>query len=75
MWKAIDKFGIFFSNFFTALKFSAYDYDVVLQRTKTTKQRIIIWISIFTVIVGSIFGFLFILNHYIRTIINGRFSK
>jgi hypothetical protein len=75
MWKAIDKFGIFFSNFFTALKFSAYDYDVVLQRTKTTKQRIIIWVSIFILIVGSIFGFLFILNHYIRTIINSRFSK
>ncbi len=75
MWKAIDKFGIFFGNIFTALKFAAYDYDVVLQRTKTTKQRIMIWVSIFIVIVGSIFGFLFILNHYIRAIINSRFSK
>lgn len=75
MWKAIDKFGIFFSNIFTALKFAAYDYDVVLQRTKTTKQRVIIWLLIFTTIIGLIFGFLFILNHYIRTVINSRFSK
>ncbi len=75
MWKAIDKFGVFFSNIFTALKFAAYDYDVILQRTKTTKQRIIIWLSIFIVIVGSIFGLLFIINHYIRAIVNSRFSK
>lgn len=75
MWKAIDKFGIFFSNIFTALKFAAYDYDVVLQRTKTTKQRIIIWLSILVLMAGSIYGLLFILDHYIRTIVNGRFSK
>lgn len=75
MWKAIDKFGIFFSNIFTALKFAAYDYDVVLQRTKTTKQRVIIWLLIFTTIIGLIFGFLFVLNHYIRALVNSRFSK
>lgn len=75
MWKAIDKFGIFFGNIFTALKFAAYDYDVVLQRTKTTKQRIIIWLTISIIIIGSLFGLLFILNYYIRTLVNSRFSK
>ncbi|MEK7597914.1 MAG: hypothetical protein AAB441_04695 [Patescibacteria group bacterium] len=75
MWKVIDKIGSFLQNIFTALKFAAFDYDVVLRRTKTTKQRVIIWLSIFIIIIGLIFGFLFILNHYIRTIINNRFIK
>ncbi|VVA44446.1 conserved hypothetical protein [Candidatus Roizmanbacteria bacterium] len=75
MWKAIDKSLIFFNNIFTALKFAAFDYDVVLRRTKTTKQRIIIWLSIFMTIIGLVFGSLFILNYYIKTIINSRLIK
>jgi len=75
MWKAIDKFGLFFGNIFTALKFAAFDYDVVLRRTKTNKQRIIIWISIFTVTIGLFFGLLFLLNYYIKILVRDRFSQ
>jgi hypothetical protein len=75
MWKAIDKFGIFLKNIFTALKFAAFDYDVILRRTKNNKQRIIIWISIFIIIIGFVFGFMFILSYLIKTIINNRFIK
>ena len=75
MWKAIDKFGLFFGNIFTALKFAAYDYDVVLRRTKTNKQRIIIWISIFAVTIGLFFGLLFLLNYYIKILVRDRFSR
>lgn len=75
MWKAIDKFGIFLGNIFTALKFAAFDYDVILRRTKTDKQRIIIWISIFTIIFGSCFGLLLILNYFIKIFIHDRFVK
>jgi len=75
MWKAIDKFGIFSKNFFTALKFTAFDYDVILRRSKSNKQRFIIWISIFAILIGFIFGFMFILSYFIKTIINNRFIK
>lgn len=75
MWKAIDKFGIFFGNVFTALKFAAFDYDVVLRRTKTDKQRIIIWVSIFAVVLGLIFGSLFLLSYLIKLYVRTRLIK
>lgn len=75
MWKAIDKFGIFLKNFFTALKFTAFDYDVILRRTKSNKQRVIIWVSIFTILVGFIFGLIYFLSYIIKTIINNRLIK
>ena len=72
MWKAIDKIGLFLKNIFTALKFAAFDYDVTLKRTKTDKQRIIIWVSIFTITIGLSYLFLFLLSHYIKTVINNQ---
>lgn len=75
MWKVLDKIGLFLQKFFTALKFAAFDYDVTLRRTKTNKQRIIIWISIFIVTVGLCYVLLFLLSHYIRTVRDNRFLK
>ena len=75
MWKAIDKFGLFLQNIFTALKFAAFDYDVTLRRTKTNKQRIIILVSIFTITIGFCYLLLLLLNHYIRTVRDNRFLK
>lgn len=68
MWKAIDKIGLFLANIFTALKFAAFDYDVVLRRTKTPRQRLIIWTIIFTIVIGGIFLLLFGIGYLIRLI-------
>jgi hypothetical protein len=73
MWKLIDKIGLFLQNLFTALKFAVFDYDVTLRRTKTDKQRIIIWVSIFIVTVGLGYALLLLLSHYIRTVMDNRF--
>ncbi len=73
MWKIIDKIGLFLQNIFTALKFAAFDYDIILRRTKTNKQRIIIWVSIFTVTIGLGYVLLLLLSHYIRTIFNDHY--
>jgi len=75
MWKVINKFGLFLQNIFTALKFGAFDYDVTLRRTKTDKQRIIIWVSIFTITIGLGYVLLLLLSHYIRTVMDNRFLK
>lgn len=72
MWKIIDKIGLFLQNIFTALKFAAFDYDATLRRTKTDKQRIIIWIFLFTVTVGFSYTLLLLLNYSIRIIINNQ---
>lgn len=72
MWKFIDRFGIFFVNFFTALKFAAYDYDVTLQRTKTPKQRIIIWLSIFLVALIVCYLLIFLLKRFIQSVAENR---
>ena len=73
MWKVIDKIGLFLQNLFTALKFAAFDYDVTLRRTKTPKERIIIWILIFSITIGLIYGSLLFLGYLIRSIANKRF--
>ena len=75
MWKLIDKIGLFLKNLFTALKFAVFDYDVTLRRTKTNKQRIIIWVLIFIVTVGLGYALLLLLSHYIRTVMDNRFLK
>lgn len=75
MWKVIDKIGLFLQNFFTALKFALLDYDITLRRTKTDKQRIIIWVSTFIVTIGLGYVLLLILSHYIRTIIDNHSIK
>lgn len=72
MWKAIDKFGLFLQNVFTALKFAAFDYDATLRRTKTDKQRLIIWLTIFIITITVCYLFLLLLSQSIRIIINNQ---
>lgn len=72
MWKVIDKIGLFLQNIFTALKFAAFDYDVTLRRTKTDRQRLIIWSTIFTITIIVCYLFLIFLSHSIRTVINSQ---
>lgn len=68
MWKIIDKLWLFLQNIFSAFKFAAYDYDVVLQRTKTPRQRLIIWIVIATVIVFLIIVLLIFIGKFFQII-------
>lgn len=72
MWKIIDKIGLFLSNVFNAIKFAAFDYDVVLRRTKTPKQRLLIWIIIITVVLLVLFIILSLIGGFIQKIVKQR---
>lgn len=74
MWKAIDKIGLFFGNVFTALKFAAFDYDVQLRRTKTPRQRIIIWLIIFGITLLFCYLLLIGLKIFIKNIVANRLN-
>jgi hypothetical protein len=72
MWKIIDKLGVFFVNFFTALKFAAFDYDARLRLTKTNRQRYIIWLTITAVTLVICYLLLFFLGQFIKNILKNR---
>lgn len=75
MWKIIDKLGLFFVNFFNAVKFAAFDYDVSLRRTKTPRQRLIIWGIIFSIAFIVCYFILFFLGRITQAIIKNRTIK
>lgn len=68
MWKVLDKLGQLAENILNALKFAAYDYDVVLRRTKTPRQRTIIWITIFSAVLTIIVLFLLSIKILVKNI-------
>lgn len=70
MWKVLGKLGELFLNFFTALKYAAYDYDAKLQITKTPKQRFLLWTAVVLLTFITILSVLLILGSFIRPFIN-----
>jgi hypothetical protein len=70
MWKAFEQIGMFLSHFFKGLIFAAYDYDVQLRRTKTPRDRLIIWIFVILITGVVIYGFLWTLGDWLRPFIN-----
>lgn len=69
MWTILDKFKLFVIQVFNAIKFTIFDYDSKLQRTKSLHQRIVIWFSIFSIsvvlFVVMIFIFIFFVKKYV----------
>lgn len=70
MWVFFDKLLLFISNFFNAVKFSAFDYDAKLQLTKTPRQRVIIWSFVIAITMLVIYMFLVLLGVVIRPLLD-----
>ncbi len=70
MWKVIDKLGVLFLNFFTALKYAAYDYDAKLQITKTPKQRMMIWVEVGVVTIVGVLAILMMIGSVVKPFLN-----
>jgi len=58
MWKIFDKLLLFFVRFFKGLQFAVFEYDTQLQRTGSTKQRVIFWTK---VLIGLIIIFILVI--------------
>jgi lipopolysaccharide/colanic/teichoic acid biosynthesis glycosyltransferase len=62
MWTIIDKIGAFFIKLIQATKFAVLEYDSQLQMTKSPRQRLLIWLTVFLLVIVGIIFLIFVLN-------------
>jgi CHASE2 domain-containing sensor protein len=68
MWTVFEFLKRFTYDLFRAILFQAASYDEELQRTKTTKERMMIWAVIIAVTLIASYGLLYAAWYFIDTL-------